>query len=272
MPNYDLYTELALDKDMPPAQIGALLEGRINTLLAQGYPQNSPEVDQLATARAILSDPAKRNTYEAALSGPDGVITVSWLHGLADSAPYSAHDAAPTSVIAAVDADAETSGDAASDGSADSADSAAPAEQTGDEPTPEVNPTPYLYGGHPQQNRPQPAPMGYGPGSYGPAQGAPATSAMSQFDMAALSVAGRVRAQSKAYLACLAVMVVGMIYPLIVLFTAGAEDFTDIFKALLFAVAHTVAWVGIAEIIWGVRRIVAPEETTDSTGSRPVTQ
>jgi hypothetical protein len=50
-----------------------------------------------------------------------------------------------------------------------------------------------------------------------------------------------------------------MIYPLILMFTADDGDLS-IFKGILFAIAHTAAWVGIAEIIWGVRRIVAPEE------------
>lgn len=132
MPNYDLYTELGLDKDMPPTEIGALLDGRINGLVGQGYPSNSPEVDQLATARAILSDPAKRNTYEAALAGPDGVIDVSWLHQLADSpaaseasslsspssesaesSPVPSYDAASTSVINAA-GDAESSSSSSS--------------------------------------------------------------------------------------------------------------------------------------------------------------
>lgn len=273
MPNYDLYTELGLDKDMPPTEIGALLDGRINGLVGQGYPSNSPEVDQLATARAILSDPAKRNTYEAALAGPDGVIDVSWLHQLADSPAASSassassgsaefssvpsYDAASTSVINA-------SGDAGSSSSSSSED-AAPSHAAGSSQSPYGQ-----YSGYGQQS--QNSQQGQSPyGQYGqqqfnsgnfgaPVQPAPANT---QLNTAQLSVAGRDRSQSKVYLACLAIMVIGMIYPLILMFTADDGDLS-IFKGILFAIAHTAAWVGIAEIIWGVRRIVAPEEEKDA--------
>lgn len=270
MPNYDLYTELGLDKDMPPAEIGTLLEGRINGLLGQGYQPNSPEVDQLATARAILSEPAKRNTYEAALAGPDGIIDVSWLHRLADSqsaAPVSDHSAPSEALV-----DASPSYDAAAtsvinaSGAAPSGD-AAPAGQDGSPQSPYGQYSPFgqdagqaAHGQGQFNQQPQ-----YNSGNFGaPVQPAPAKA---QFNAASLSVAGRVRAQSKAYLACLAVMVVGMIYPLILLFTADDGDLS-IFKGILFAIAHSVAWVGIAEIVWGVRRIVAPEDgTTDDSAA-----
>lgn len=270
MPNYDLYTELGLDKDMPPTEIGTLLDGRINGLVGQGYPSNSPEVDQLATARAILSDPGKRNTYEAALAGPDGVIDVSWLHQLADSpaasgatslssasqesspesSPVPSYDAASTSVINAA-------GDAGS--------SSSPEAEAGSSQSPYGQYSGYgqsqfaqsgqqsQYGQYGQQQ--------FSAGNFGaPVQPAPAKA---QFNTAQLSVAGRDRSQSKIYLACLGIMVIGMIYPLILMFTADDGDLS-IFKGILFAIAHTAAWVGIAEIVWGVRRIVAPEEEKDA--------
>jgi len=269
MPNYDLYTELGLNKDMPPTEIGALLDGRINGLVGQGYPSNSPEVDQLATARAILSDPAKRNTYEAALAGPDGVIDVSWLHQLADSpaassessessesSPVPSYDAASTSVINAA-------GDAGSSSSSSSSEDEVGSWQS-----------PYgQYSGYGQSQFAQSGQQGqYGQaGQYGQQQfnsgnfGGPVqqTPAKAQFNTAQLSVAGRDRSQSKVYLACLGIMVIGMIYPLILMFTADDGDLS-IFKGILFAIAHTAAWVGIAEIVWGVRRIVAPEEEKDA--------
>lgn len=267
MPNYDLYTELGLNKDMPPTEIGALLDGRINGLVGQGYPSNSPEVDQLATARAILSDPAKRNTYEAALAGPDGVIDVSWLHQLADSpaassesssesSPVPSYDAASTSVINAA-------GDAGSSSSSSSSEDEVGSSQS-----------PYgQYSGYGQSQFAQSGQQGqYGQyGQYGQQQfnsgnfGGPVqqTPAKAQFNTAQLSVAGRDRSQSKVYLACLGIMVIGMIYPLILMFTADDGDLS-IFKGILFAIAHTAAWVGIAEIVWGVRRIVAPEEEKDA--------
>lgn len=270
MPNYDLYTELGLNKDMPPTEIGALLDGRINGLVGQGYPSNSPEVDQLATARAILSDPAKRNTYEAALAGPDGVIDVSWLHQLADSpaassessessesSPVPSYDAASTSVI-----------NAAGDPGSSSSSSSSSEEEVGSSQSPYGQ-----YSGYGQSQFAQSGQQGqYGQaGQYGQQQfnsgnfGGPVqqTPAKAQFNTAQLSVAGRDRSQSKVYLACLGIMVIGMIYPLILMFTADDGDLS-IFKGILFAIAHTAAWVGIAEIVWGVRRIVAPEEEKDA--------
>ncbi len=267
MSNYDLYTELGLNKDMPPTEIGALLDGRINGLVGQGYPSNSPEVDQLATARAILSDPAKRNTYEAALAGPDGVIDVSWLHQLADSpaassessessesSPVPSYDAASTSVINAA------GGPGSSSSSSSSSEEEAGSSQS-----------PYgQYSGYGQSQFAQSGQQGQY-GQYGQQQfnsgnfGGPVqqTPAKAQFNTAQLSVAGRDRSQSKVYLACLGIMVIGMIYPLILMFTADDGDLS-IFKGILFAIAHTAAWVGIAEIVWGVRRIVAPEEEKDA--------
>lgn len=267
MPNYDLYAELGLNKDMPPTEIGALLDGRINGLVGQGYPSNSPEVDQLATARAILSDPAKRNTYEAALAGPDGVIDVSWLHQLADSpaassessessesSPVPSYDAASTSVI-----------NAAGDPGSSSSSSSSSEEEAGSSQSPYGQ-----YSGYGQSQFAQSGQQGQY-GQYGQQQfnsgnfGGPVqqTPAKAQFNTAQLSVAGRDRSQSKVYLACLGIMVIGMIYPLILMFTADDGDLS-IFKGILFAIAHTAAWVGIAEIVWGVRRIVAPEEEKDA--------
>jgi hypothetical protein len=274
MPNYDLYTELGLDKDMPPAEIGTLLDGRINGLVGQGYPTNSPEVDQLATARAILSDPSKRNTYEAALAGPDGVIDVSWLHQLADS-PAASSVPSASSVSSSSGSSAVPSYDAASTGvinaSGDAGSSsfpedAAPAHAAGSAQSPYGQYSGYSEQGQSPYGQSQFAQSGqqgqygqqqFSSGNFGaPVQPAPAKA---QFNTAQLSVAGRDRSQSKVYLACLGIMVIGMIYPLILMFTADDGDLS-IFKGILFAIAHTAAWVGIAEIIWGVRRIVAPEE------------
>lgn len=219
MPNYDLYAELALDKDMPPTEIGQLLQERIDALLGQGYQQNSPEVDQLATAQAILSDPVKRDAYETALAGPDDVVDVPWLHSLADTA---------TTPVGAADPVAAS-----------------------------------FFSGPVGGMAPGAVPgVGSGP-MPGTAQAPVQPPARPQFDAASLSVAGRGRSQSKAYLTCLVIMVLGMLYPLVVMFTAGADDVDAVYhilKATMFAVAHTVAWIGIAEVIWAFRRIAAPED------------
>lgn len=265
MPNYDLYTELGLNKDMPPTEIGALLDGRINGLVGQGYPSNSPEVDQLATARAILSDPAKRNTYEAALAGPDGVIDVSWLHQLADSAAASSESSSESSPVPSYDAASTSVINAAGDPGSSSSSSSSSEEEVGSSQSPYGQ-----YSGYGQSQFAQSGQQGQY-GQYGQQQfnsgnfGGPVqqTPAKAQFNTAQLSVAGRDRSQSKVYLACLGIMVIGMIYPLILMFTADDGDLS-IFKGILFAIAHTAAWVGIAEIVWGVRRIVAPEEEKDA--------
>lgn len=291
MPNYDLYTELALDRNMPPTEIGALLDGRINTLLSQGYQRNSPEVDQLATARVILSDPGKRNSYEAALRGPDGVIDVTWLHGLADAPSMPATDAgAAASAPSSYDSDETNvlgarSGDLQQPGRDDHLESAA-----AKSPAAPSYGTPSPFGtGQAPSSSPYGTPSGpgYGEASYGqsapqsfPSQSeypsggfnnrysaapAPQAAAAPQFSAASLSVAGRDRSESKVYLACLAVMVLGMIYPLVILFTSD-DTGLDLLKGILFALAHTAVWVGLAEIIWGVRRIASPEETPTAGG------
>lgn len=84
MPNINLYDGLGISPDTPPPAVAADLDSRIRDLRAQGYTDTSGEIDQLLTAHSILSDPYKRDTYDAALVGPDGVVTVDWLHQLAD--------------------------------------------------------------------------------------------------------------------------------------------------------------------------------------------
>lgn len=298
MPNYDLYTELALDRDMPPTEIGQLLDDRISTLAGQGYQPNSPEIDQLATARAILSDPVKRDTYEAALTGPDGVIDVSWLHNLADapsqtSAPRTAgpqgyavpsYDAAATSVITAGAPAADTDGEAggASDHSDADATSTGPSREAGagDLYAPATaSVSPFAAGAG------SGAGQGFDPGNYGApeptAQGARDVTGgqesplKAQFTDASLSVDGRTRSQSKVYLACLAVVVVGMLYPLLILLTAGRDDVDAVYsilKATLFVLAHTAAWLAIAEIVWGVRRIAVPGQDASQQGTTGTTR
>lgn len=266
MPNYDLYVELALDKDMPPAEIGALLEGRINTLLGQGFQQSSPEVDQLSTARAILSDPFKRNTYEAALAGEDGVVDVTWLHALADSAPTSAPISGTPAASSAgfsspYDATATTTLGGAHASEAPFVNQSLQSPQNPAQSYGEPYGQQMPFGAENVGNQ-------YNAGSF--AQMPRTTAARSQFDTAALSVAGRDRSESKAYLACLAIIVLGMVYPLVLLFTADDTSF-DLFKGILFAIAHTAVWVSIAEIIWGVRRIVAPAVPTESVASSDAT-
>lgn len=337
MANYDLYTELDLDKDMPPTEIAALLDGKINDFRSRGYSEHSPEVDQLTTARAILGDPYKRDVYESALYGrDDDVVDVVWLHNLADTTfpptPAAtgadpAHEpSATTASPSSFSSSRDNSPSAAetrevpffADGQlltgSGSEENAAPQEETttsGAAPAADLTPAsdttgtpdaaaepdtgapahaadsgnPWAagaagaagsgfrtsqneygngqYGGFGQQNATggQDAAPGYGqqiPSSQNPT---PATATSVN-----LTVAGRTRSQSKAYLACLAIMVLGMIYPLIVLFTGDndADGVYSILKASMFTVAHAVAWVGIAEVIWGVRRIAYPARDDDN--------
>lgn len=304
MPNYNLYTELALDKDMPPAEIGQLLDSRINTLLGQGYQQNSPEVDQLATARAILSDPVKRDTYEAALAGPDGVVDVRWLHGLADSAPSvpsgsSSHPAPaspssptfpeslfsrnPVSGASGQESFPTSSASSSfSEVSSDSASSSASAASPYGASSAGAADASQSYGATPFSQPAQGSSSStdfssrFAAGSYGGASGPqPAAAPVSQtkqFGSAEISVEGRSRSQSKVYLACLAVIALGMLYPLVILFTAGEDDVDAVYsilKALLFTVAHAVAWLAVAEAIWSARRILAPSGAAGSQ-ARPV--
>ncbi|MGO3479982.1 hypothetical protein, partial [Corynebacterium variabile] len=171
-----------------------------------------------------------------------------------ESSPVPSYDAASTSVI-----------NAAGDPGSSSSSSSSSEEEAGSSQSPYGQ-----YSGYGQSQFAQSGQQGQY-GQYGQQQfnsgnfGGPVqqTPAKAQFNTAQLSVAGRDRSQSKVYLACLGIMVIGMIYPLILMFTADDGDLS-IFKGILFAIAHTAAWVGIAEIVWGVRRIVAPEEEKDA--------
>lgn len=311
MANYDLYTELDLDKDMPPAEIAALLDGKIDDFRSRGYPEHSPEVDQLSTARSILGDPYKRDVYESALyGGDDTVVDVVWLHNLADTTFPPTPDAAATDSPSTAEtrktpvSDLAGSADAAGTTGADGAHSADDRTAGGAHTAPDgtdsttgadstdttdgedradaaADASPWSPTGGPTAHN------AYGPGPYGgsfgqpgqpgrsgqpgqpglnqaPNYGQPGTPSAAAASMN-LSVAGRTRSESKTYLVCLAIMVLGMIYPLIVLFTGDndSDGVYSILKATMFAIAHAVAWVGIAEVIWGVRRIAYPARDDD---------
>ncbi|WP_145943137.1 hypothetical protein [Corynebacterium glyciniphilum] len=313
MANYDLYTELQLDKDMPPYEIAEVLGARASDLRNQGYGSDSPELDQVDTARAILGDPYKRDIYEAALYGPeDDVVNIRWLHDLADSqspsfpsgtaaAPtgYPSYDAYEPQTASDAQGDDQAAGDLSGIGGPsaeatrehsvdDAAGSSSDLEATrvtaavpepatdaeagsdlsaGDGPT---------YQGPTQNAWQQPAPSvpssGFSGGQHAAQPGQfpqpqqPQQRPGSQLDMSNWGVGDRRRSESKIYLAILAIIAVGMIYPLIVLLTAGQEDLTaplSVMKATLFTLAHVAAWVSINEIIWGVRKIVAPNRPTE---------
>lgn len=85
MSNYNLYHELDLDPGASCEELADLLDDQIRCLLDEGLPVVSPEVDQVVTARTVLSDVVKRGTYDAALSSDDGQVTITWLHLLADA-------------------------------------------------------------------------------------------------------------------------------------------------------------------------------------------
>lgn len=341
MANYDLYTELQLDKDMPPYEIAEVLGARASDLRNQGYGSDSPELDQVDTARAILGDPYKRDIYEAALYGPeDDVVNIRWLHDLADSqspsfpagtaaAPtgYPSYDAYEPQAASddqeteeagglsglggpsaeatrehSVDDEAGSSSDleatrvttAVPEPDPDYGTSGAqgaygaygrePADVGGsDEPAPDAEAGTDLSAGDgptyqaPTQNAwQQPVPSapssGFGGGQHAAQPGQfsqpqqPQQRPGSQLDMSNWGVGDRRRSESKIYLAILAIIAVGMIYPLIVLLTAGADDLgagLSVMKATLFTLAHVAVWVSINEIIWGVRKIVAPNRPTE---------
>ncbi|MGO1948881.1 MAG: hypothetical protein ACTH1D_04560 [Mycobacteriaceae bacterium] len=360
MANYDLYTELHLDKDMPPSGISEILGGRISDLKGQGYTGDTPEIDQLETALAILGDPYKRDVYEAALyGGQDDVVNIRWLHDLADSktppggapsapepepgpSPYSAptrqeefSSYSPSSPLVPESsmepASTETPDDQTSQSSQERPVSGARDDDTAvvdavsvpggpDAPSATPSGTDDPEGGRDssggpsagtaaagtaaaagaagvagaaagssgahraqsgsswQQSAPQDS-SGFGgtPYSSGPytpdnpsslggfgsdPQAAQGSSRTSQLDTSRWGVGGRSRSESKIYLGILAVIVVGMLYPLIILFSTGSDDFDAVFhimKAMMFTLFWVAAWLGINEIIWGVRRIVAPD-------------
>lgn len=297
MANYDLYTELQLDKDMPPREIAEVLDSRLSDLRGRGFSGDSPEVDQMQTARAILGDPYKRDLYEAALNGPqDDVVNIRWLHDLADTQspnvsggydlvghgagqgvdpdvtrenpvvseqePLIGQDApdlgeSPTETVQ----DAPDYQDALDNQEAQDAQDA-PAPNSWQQPAASSVPGGYRGPQHAAPNNQFQQAPGQAPGQ---AQGQ-AQRQTPQLDTSTWGVGSRSRSESKLYLSLLAVIVVGMIYPLIVLLTAGASDVNaglSVMKATLFTLAHVAAWVSINEIIWGVRKIVAPDNRSE---------
>lgn len=80
MTTHDFYRALGLDPSTPSPQIAADLDQR---LAAPGL--DSVQYDELMTARHILGDPAKRTTYDQALSDPATSLTTSDLYRLARS-------------------------------------------------------------------------------------------------------------------------------------------------------------------------------------------
>lgn len=303
MANYDLYKELHLDEDMPPNGIADILGDRLSELRSQGYSSDSPEVDQLETARAILGDPYKRDIYEAALYGAqDDVVNIRWLHDLADSqspSPAAEYDYPPSAAPTRAHA-VDPVGGGSSDledtrvtqavpdepaveeqPEADSGISAEPEPEPLPEPDPEPlrEPLPEPSGQYRPSEPSQFADTGAGvdagrpaaaatnswqqpDGQPGYAQGGNENKRpASQLDTSNWGVGNRRRSESKIYLGILAVIAVGMIYPLIVLLTTGPDDINavlSVMKASLFTLAHVAAWMSVNEIIWGVRKIVAP--------------
>ena len=80
MTTHDFYRSLGLDPSTPSPQIAADLDQR---LAAPGL--DATQYDELMTARHILGDPAKRTTYDQALSDPATSLTTSDLYRLARS-------------------------------------------------------------------------------------------------------------------------------------------------------------------------------------------
>ncbi len=190
MSNINLYDGLGVNVDTPPNAVAADLDSRISDMRAQGYTDSSGELDQLTTARAILGDPYKRDTYDVALAGPDGVVTVDWLHDLADQVSYAPAGAA-TSSAAATQYD-----------------------------------SPFPTGGSaPSGIRYPSQPVNAGGSSLGAPVGAP-PGAVGKTD---LSTTGRTRTDSKMYMAFIVVILVGTLYPLFQIFLGDGYGTTKAF-------------------------------------------
>lgn len=223
MTNINLYDGLGVNVDTPPNAVAADLDSRIADMRAQGYTDSSGEVDQLTTARAILGDPYKRDTYDAALAGPDGVVTVDWLHNLADQASYAPAAASPVSPASAASVAPSTPYDAPfqNNGASSSASQ------------------------YPSQ------PVNVGPA---PVIGAPLGGPVRTQGKTDLSTIGRTRTDSKMYLAFIVVILVGTLYPLFQIFL-GDDYGSGLTKSFYFIVTHTIAWIAIAELAWRIRTI-----------------
>ncbi|RAV33613.1 hypothetical protein [Corynebacterium heidelbergense] len=82
---FDLYESLQLNRDTPPADIERVLQARLNDLKNSGQPDNSPQVDEVRTAKSILADPYKRDSYDAALADSSTNVDIQWIKNLAST-------------------------------------------------------------------------------------------------------------------------------------------------------------------------------------------
>ncbi len=70
MSGYDLYTSLGLSRAEPPEQLAEQLDRRLSELRSNGFTDDTPQVNEVSAARAVLGDPAKRTEYDHALDAP----------------------------------------------------------------------------------------------------------------------------------------------------------------------------------------------------------
>lgn len=91
MARYDLYKSLSLSTASSTEDLAAQLDSRIATLRAQGIQDHQAELQEPLTARAILGDPSKRETYDRMLADPTGPeIGIQQLRELASHNPWAA--------------------------------------------------------------------------------------------------------------------------------------------------------------------------------------
>ncbi|WP_448854942.1 hypothetical protein [Corynebacterium frankenforstense] len=84
--HYDLYASLGLNREASCEELGAKLSARLETLRQEGAGPDSPQVDEVSTARAIFSDPQLRHIHDARLDDPEATpIDIPALHELAAS-------------------------------------------------------------------------------------------------------------------------------------------------------------------------------------------
>ena len=84
--HYDLYASLGLNREASCEELGAQLSARLETLRQEGAGPDSPQVDEVSTARAIFSDPQLRHIHDARLDDPEATpIDIPALHELAAS-------------------------------------------------------------------------------------------------------------------------------------------------------------------------------------------
>lgn len=265
MANYNLYNALDLNEDWSCDELRDHLDGEVRRLEREGLTPDSPELDQVLTARRILGRADHRRTYDEALRGPDGVVDIAWLRRLAFEDGWQAGGASEgASGPAGAAAPAPFASSASSVSSTSGAGAGVP---FGGAHAGGQSGTPFAQAGT------APAPASTGTTSF-------------HFDMARLAVApGRRRSESIMWAIGRGIIVLVWLYAGFGILTmddssgSGSSGLVGLDNALdeasqalsmlgvvAFALVNTVAMIAVLQFVWTVRCIVGARMTRTAQG------